>query len=358
MNRSITELPEVVAGLPEAERRLFDRLFRVTVAVGRLRPPPEMEPWIVKTFGALEPVLSQRVVKVTNLITLETTLYNDLRARRPMEARVSADLLAEIEKNAGDPLCTPLTGTPEDVFGRVEGRFSISASNVAKYDEFSGLVVFKEHNPLAIAAEKVVDYLNVAWGWLEAAHRLEPPARFPFILWNCLWKSGASLIHGHLQMVLTRELPYGKVEALRRALADYRTRFEADLLADLYAVHEALGLSLPARNGVRGFVYLTPLKEREVFLWADRPGEALWFGLGRVLEIYVGELGVQAFNVGLYLPPFGDREGWEGFPALARVVDRGDPANRTADFAGMELYAASVVASDPFEVSRRLRERW
>jgi len=355
---SIVDLPELVGALPAAERRLFDRLFRVTVAVGRLKPPAEMEPWIVETFGALEPVLAQKVVKVTNLVTLETTLYNELRARRPMEARASADVLAEIDKTVGDPLCTPLTGTPEDIFGRVEGRFGISASNVAKYDEFSGLVVFKEHNPLAVEAEKVVDYLNVAWGWLEAAHRLEPPARFPFILWNCLWKSGASLIHGHLQMVLTRELPYGKVEALRRALADYRTRFESDLLADLYAVHEALGLSLPPRNGVRGFVYLTPLKEREVFLWADRPGGELWLGLGRLLEAYVRELGVQAFNVGLYLPPFGDRNGWEGFPALARVVDRGDPANRTADFAGMELYAASVVASDPFLVSRRLREVW
>ncbi len=32
---------------------------------------------------------------------------------------------------------------------------------------------------LSCSSEKVVDYLNVAWGWLEAAHRLEPPARFP-----------------------------------------------------------------------------------------------------------------------------------------------------------------------------------
>ena len=358
MRPSIIDLPDLVGALPEAERQLFDRLFRVTVSVGRLRPPAEMEPWIIKTFGALEPVLTQKIVRVTNLITLETTLYNELRARRPMEARAPADVLAEVEKNVGDPLCTPLTGTPEDIFGRIRGKASVSASNVAKYDEFSGLVVFDDHNPLAIEADKVVDYLDVAWRWLEAAHRAEPPARFPFILWNCLWKSGASLIHGHLQMVLTRDLPYGKVEALRRTLADYRTRFESDFLDDLYAVHDVLGLSLPLMNGVRGLVYLTPVKEREVLLWADRPGEALWFGLGRLLEAYVRELGVQAFNVGVYLPPFGDRDGWAGFPAMARIVDRGDTKNRTADIAGMELYAASVVASDPFLVARRLRELW
>ncbi len=358
MNRSIVDLPDLIDALPPTERRLFDRLFRVTVSVGRLRPPAEMEPWIIKTFGALEPVLAQKIVRVTNLVTLETALYNELRARRPMEVRSSGDVLAEIEKNAGDPLCTPLTGTPEDIFGRVTGKFSVSASNVAKYDEFSGLVVFNDHNPLVVEAEKVVDYLDVAWRWLEAAHRAEPSARFPFVLWNCLWKSGASLIHGHLQMVLARDLPYGKVEALRRTLVEYRTRFESGFLDDLYAVHDALGLSLPPRNGIRGLVYLTPVKEREVLLWAGAPGEALWFALGRLLEIYVRGLGVQAFNVGVYLPPFGDQDAWEDFPALVRVVDRGDPTNRTADIAGMELYAASVVASDPFPVARRLRELW
>jgi hypothetical protein len=36
-------------------------------------------------------------------------------------------------------------------------------------------------------------------------------------------------------------------------------------------------------------------------------------------------------------------------------VDRGDPANRTSDIGAMELYAASVVASDPFRVAEALR---
>ena len=38
------------------------------------------------------------------------------------------------------------------------------------------------------------------------------------------------------------------------------------------------------------------------------------------------------------------------------MVDRGDPANRTADFGAMELYAASVVSSDPFKVARTIFE--
>jgi len=43
-------------------------------------------------------------------------------------------------------------------------------------------------------------------------------------------------------------------------------------------------------------------------------------------------------------------------PVVVRLVDRGDPLNRTSDFGAMELYAASVVSSDPFRVAEVLWE--
>ena len=69
-----------------------------------------------------------------------------------------------------------------------------------------------------------------------------------------------------------------------------------------------------------------------------------------VLDAYVNRLGVRSFNVALYLPPLAPvAEDWSVLPgALGRVVDRGDLNNKTADIGAMELYAASVVASDPF----------
>jgi hypothetical protein len=39
-----------------------------------------------------------------------------------------------------------------------------------------------------------------------------------------------------------------------------------------------------------------------------------------------------------------------------RVVDRGPLYSRTADIGSMELYAASVVSTDPFDVARALRQ--
>ena len=42
-------------------------------------------------------------------------------------------------------------------------------------------------------------------------------------------------------------------------------------------------------------------------------------------------------------------EDWDGFPAVVRIVDRGDLLVRAADVGCMELYASSVVSSDPFD---------
>lgn len=361
MPPAVLDLPALVAALTGPERTLFERLFQVTVSTGALRLPKEMEAWAQQTFGALEAVRGQRIVKVTNRITLETALYNGLRARRPMPAREAMDLAAELERTAGDDLCQPLTRTPEDEFGRVRGRYAVTASNVAKYDAHSGLVVFQEHSPLELDAERIADALDVAWRWLETAHRHDPAARYPFIFWNCLWRAGASLLHGHLQMVLTADSPYGRIEAFRRAWAGYRSQWQSDLLADLYRVHEALGLALPFAGETRGMVYLTPLKEREVLLLSPAPGDRLWQRVGRLVEAYTRHLGVQSFNLAIISPPFertaspATDVAWIDFPTVVRLVDRGDLSSRTADFGAMELYAASVISSDPFETAMALR---
>ena len=76
--------------------------------------------------------------------------------------------------------------------------------------------------------------------------------------------------------------------------------------------------------------------------------------LARVIAAY-RSIGVLAYNMALYLPPLApDGEDWRRFPPIARFVDRGDPANKTSDIGAMELYAASVIATDPFRTIEAL----
>jgi len=314
-----------------------------------------MRPWIEKTFGSVDRVREQHIVRVTNRVTLEGSLFNDLRASRPLDTGTDTDLGAEIRATEGDPFCSPESGTPADVFGRVRGGHATSASNVAKYDGFHGVIVFDGHDPLDLTPGKVSDYISTGLAWLREARRADPEARYPFLMWNCLWRAGGSIIHGHAQATATRGSHYPKVERLRRDAAGYAAGHGSDYFDDLFRLHDALGLSIPVPEGTRAFASLTPLKEKEIVVRGENPeDESLHRAVGELLRSYVQDLGVRSFNVAFYMPPGEPGEEWRDFPTLVYLVDRGEPSNRTSDLGAMELYAASVVASDPFGVARVL----
>jgi hypothetical protein len=353
----ITDLPALIEDLPPEDRVLAERILDVSATTGRLDPPDGMRAWIEKSFGSVGAVTEQRIVKVTDRVTLEGTLFNELRASRPLDTGVSLDLDREISATEGDPFCRPEEGTPADVFGRVKGKHATTASNIAKYDGFHGVVVFDDHNPLHLTPEKVSDYVSVGLEWCGKALEADPEAKYPFLMWNCLWRAGGSIIHGHAQVTATRDAHYPKVERLRRDAAAYRSEHGSDYFGDLCRVHEALGLGIPAEDGVRAFASLTPVKEKELVVVGGGPEDpALHRTVGGLLRSFVHDLGARAFNVAFYMPPLADaEEDWSGFPVVVYIVDRGDPANRTSDIGAMELYAAPVVASDPFRVAEVLR---
>lgn len=353
--QTIMALDDIVTGLPHQERSLFERIFTVGVQYGTIVPPPEMIPWIKRQFGSLDSTLEQKIVRVTNLITLEGVLFNWLRSSRPVWKGQPLDLGLELAKNSDDPLRDPYTTTPADIFGRVRGRYCVTASNVAKFDGFHGLVVFDEPHPLRWDREMLRDYLETGERWALEAHRSDPEARYYLFIWNCLWRAGASLIHGHAQVMLGRGMHYPAVESLRRAGLRYQADYRANYFDDLYRVHEMVGCGFE-RNGVRILANLAPKKEHEVILLAPWPTEALKDTIYDTLACLRDRLNVESFNLVIYRPPLGaTEENWEGFPIMVRIVDRGDPNSRTVDFGAMELYAASVVSSDPFKLAAVLQ---
>ncbi len=352
--RSVLFLPDLVAELEPEEQECFRCLFRVDATMGELVLPTHMLGWVERYFGSAEAVTHQKIVKVTDRWTLDATLFNELRAKRPLEARIPVELADELAKTAPDPFCEPELNTPEDTFGRLRGRRTLTASNIAKYDGLHGVIIFEEHDPLAFDQDLVLDALDVAQAWFIRAHASDPEAIYPLFMWNCLWRSGASIPHGHAQVSLTRGLHYGKVERQRRAAEAYRREYGRNYFDDWYRVHEALGLARQV-DEVRVMASLVPLKEKELVLFAPSFGPGLGRAIYQVLRCLVDDLNVVSFNLVVWLPPLVSTiEDWSDVPVIVRVVDRGDPLARTSDFGSMELYAASVVASDPFRVAETL----
>lgn len=354
---TIVDLKDAIESLAAEPRAAAQRLFRVDVTTGRLDPPAEMHAWIAKLFGSVDAVREQRIVRLTNLVTFEGALFNDLRAMRPMEVKGADEARATIAAAANDPFDHPLTGTPADTFGRITGAHGVTASNVAKYDGYHGVLVFNEHDPLApVDASVIREHLVTTRRWGEAAQAEDPAARYLFVMWNCLWRAGGSIVHGHMQMTATRGAHYPKVEQLRQQALAYASSAGRDYFDDLWLVHDALGLGV-AVDEARVMASLTPIKEREIVI-LGRPGAdetGLAAAIARVVTAYRAA-GVVSYNMAVYLPPLSpDGEDWRRFPPIARLVDRGDPASRTSDIGAMELYAASVIAADPFRLAEQLR---
>jgi hypothetical protein len=356
---TITDLDRIVASLAPDERRLFQRIFHLSVVNGRLCAPQTMYPWIEEHFGSVKEVEEQRVVKVTNVITFEGALFNRLRGRRPIEVEDGIDIGDRVLEEEDHPSCLlqdAMSNTPEDTFGRVAGESCITASNIAKYDAFHGLVVFQEHNPLRFSREVIIDYLETGWRWAEKAHELDSSAKYYFFMWNCLWKAGASVVHGHAQVLLSHDTHYAKIEGLRRASLRYRAEYGSNYFEDLYRVHFSLGLGLE-REGVRIISYLSPIKDKEVILLGQHLDFSLKARIYEVLACLRDQMHVTSFNLALATPPLSQtEEDWTEFPVLVRIVDRGDLKSAASDMGAMELYASSVISSDPFEVAGLLKQ--
>ncbi len=350
---SIAYLEALVRDLPAADRERFHRIYHVTTMETGVRVPDAMKPWAARQFGSTEAVESQRVVRVVNRVTGEGSLFNPLRAQRPGAGLTGSPHLPAGPEES-DPLARPLEMTPEDPFGRLENAHGVTAANVARYDALHSLVVFGEADPLAFTRESLEGHLSLALQWIAEAHRWDPEARYPYILWNCLWRAGGSLVHGHLQVALARGMHYARIEGLRRDVESYRQRHGASYFDDLFQVHLALGCGHRSREA-RVLAHLTPLREREVMVLTPRLEDGM-DAIYEALAAYRDRLGVVSFNMGVLMPPVAPvPEAWDDLPVVVRLVDRGDLASRTSDVGGMELFAESVIASDPFAVAEALR---
>jgi len=375
---SIMDLAERVDALPAQEHKRFHELFRVSAAYGKMRFSPSAKDKLVQCFrdGAETPeetlakLANQKIVRTYNTATREGALFNALRARRPgmkseqlAEARHKLDAwIEESRLKNGCDFCTPESRTPEDPFGRIYGKHSITASNIAKYDKWSSIVFFNKHHPLDFTTAELSDYVNTGFRWFTQANHVDPWAVHPYFMWNCLSKAAASQQHGHAQVLLASDMPYEKINRLYTAAQAYARQRDRDYFADLYETHASVGLALQ-HGDAQVIVNLTPVKEKETLIIApaktleDHAGRKhLKEALAMTARGFIDDMGVHSFNIALAIPPLNER--CPSLPYVARMVDRGSIFNPVTDIGGMELYGESVVASDPYRVMDKLRPRF
>ena len=243
---SILDLEEQVNKLKEEDEksfRLFNGIFHVSSASGEIKIPPSFKEKAYTYFGnrdeqgniieskkeVIERILTQKVVKTYNKWTGEGSLFNSLRASRPgmkpEERRQEQKKIHEyIEKSKENcDFCEAEKYTPEDVFGRVQGKYCITGANIAKSDAWNSMIFFKAHNPLDFTLEELSDYIETGFKWFKKVNNYDKRFISPFFLWNCLPKAGASQVHGHAQVLMTDDVHYAKPQFLRK---NFRNRMQ------------------------------------------------------------------------------------------------------------------------------------
>jgi len=119
-------------------------------------------------------------------------------------------------------------------------------------------------------------------------------------------------------------------------------------------IHRSIGLGI-TKNNIDMAAHLTPKKEAEVILTGRDMNRDLYKAIHHVLRCYRDYLGIKSFNMAIWIPE--DTPEWRYFPTVVRLVSRGDPMNKTSDIGAMELYAASVISTDPYTVAHQLARK-
>jgi hypothetical protein len=368
---SILNLEKMVDHLRKTDEPSYDilkQIYSFNLGTGAQIIPDSFKTKILDYFGhrdstgkiieSEEEIIAriehQKIIKIYNLWTGEGALFSSLRADRPgirgmdlqKEKNYLNQLIADSAKECD--FCNPEKYTPEDIFGRVRGKYSITAANIAKYDVWSSLLIFRGHNPLEFSLGEFSDYIKTGFCWFKLVNMHDTHFKFPFFIWNCLPRAGASQVHGHCQILMSNT-PYAKVETLRKSYQQYKIETGGDYFKDLYAVHSSLGLS-GSHGDIHFFANITPIKEKEVIIISpENPSKSIEAKktIYRILRCFIDILGVYSFNLSISCPPI-DNE--RNFPYVIRIVDRGRILSSTADMGGMELYGSSVVADDPYKV--------
>lgn len=309
--------------LTPSEKKLFERFYEIKLTEGYLK-----ENQLFKNLG------KQKIIIVKNKIFEEETIFNPQRKKRPKP-------LGKENWQGKDPFCQPKQLTPEDLFGRIETKNFITASNLAKFAPWHSVLIFKKHSIGRITPEMIKELITIFKLWKKEVQKYDQNIKNFYFLWNFHFRSGASILHPHFQF-LAYQKPLIKPEKFIKKTKAYQAKFKSHLLKDLVLLHQKLGLAEKWKT-LEIIIKLTPFKENEILVLIkklsspDFPNEFAKL-LNRYKQI------ANSFNLF-----FIDYQ-----PCFCFLVDRGSPQEKNSDIGAVEIYGASVVSSNPFLLAKKL----
>ncbi|ORC93182.1 uncharacterized protein TM35_000025080 [Trypanosoma theileri] len=364
---SMQSLSDVLSYRPEV-RDALAMIFDVHSDAARMSVPASFRSKAMAMFSAyggtkeqlLQAIETQRIIEVWNRVTGENAVFNNIRSFRPgggsggsntAEKLAVTKLYTDGSGEATCDFCSKVR-TAEDIFGRITGNYSYTASNVAKLSKWHGLIITNAHNPLAFDEEVIADIITVSHKWFKKVHSEDPLHIYPNIICDIGKKASASQIHLHLQMALTRYHYFSGTEQLLRAAAFYSKINKSSYWNDIVFLHDMIGLSVSVGDCVI-LSNICPRKEKELFVLCKDPESP---SFARAIAIALMTLrdaaDVHSLSFVLSYPPFGKSGDYHlgDIPAFMRVIDRGSAFDSRADTGALEYFGSTYIATDPYKI--------
>eukprot|EP00889_Picochlorum_renovo_P002946 jgi/Picre1/29976/NNA_005352.t1 len=253
----------------------FRKLFSIAEHYASCRGTPEL----LSKYGS--PIDNrQHLISIKNQITSDVAWFNKERVKKPQQFVQTSNQVSDtgVSKKSCD-FCSWDVLTAEDDFGRIEGEFCVTASNLFKYvAPYQAVCIFKHHDPLCFSLEMLSDMFSVANAWfdkcyLDYQNKSGEGAKcrlYPLIVWNCGGRSGASQVHGHSQLLASdRQFPLQEV--LQRHIFN---EYDGNYYHDVFQAHTEVGLSRGDLGRAGMFASLCPLKDRESLQFRKRFDDA------------------------------------------------------------------------------------
>ncbi len=211
------------------------------------------------------------------------------------------------------------------------------------------------------SASLLEEALEASLFFINRVFERDGEAQIAAVCANYLPPAGASLIHPHFQVYISREPPPFVARVLEASLAFY-LKWGQNYWETLVREEESQGVRFLARMGRVSFLTsFSPLGSNEVLGIIAEEGplsfkdlDNLARGLSAILKGYQA-LGYGTFNLALYLSPRNHSLPW--FSPHLRIITRQNlyPAYRTDDYFIQRLLGAELIIMPPEKLASSLR---
>lgn len=295
-------------------------------------------------FGNNDPDLIKRLIETS----AETCIFcpDKVEAVTP---RYPSDLLLEGRLRIGEALLFPNLFS----IAKYHPVIALSKAHFLKLSEFS--------------PELIVNGLAATSQFLTSVYQHDPSAVYAVVNANYLFPAGASLVHPHLQMLIS-PVAYSYHERLLGACGSYYQKNSSSYHNDLIEEEKKTGSRYITQTGRwHWMTAFSPTGSNEVI--AIHEGESdfalisetdlldLSRGISKVLSFYE-KLGYLSFNYSIF--SLKKSHPGEGSRCLLKIINRQNlyPNYRNDDYFLQKLLQSELIITLPEELAQGLRDFW